>query len=93
MKQYKIIVTILLASCYFLLIERIIILYFFPNTSIELSQIQQNLTPYALIIKIILILIALTIIPAYFIQTIISMSTFYSSHDAHANIHQIIFLS
>jgi hypothetical protein len=66
MKKHKTIITLILAFVYLLLIEKIISLYFFPNIDPFLSEIQQNLAPYASIIKIMLILVALSVIPGYY---------------------------
>jgi len=66
MKQYKNIIIVILALFYLLVILRIIILYLVPNTDLLYNQIQQNLISYVIIIKIILILMALSVIPAYY---------------------------
>jgi hypothetical protein len=66
MKQYKNIIIVILALFYLLVILRIIILYLVPNTDLLYNHIQQNLISYVIIIKIILILMALSVIPAYY---------------------------
>jgi len=66
MNQNKNIILVILTLFYLLVILRIAIVYLFPNTDLQYSQIQQNLISYAIIIKIILILMALSVIPAYY---------------------------
>ncbi|MDD3753467.1 MAG: hypothetical protein PHQ17_02765, partial [Methanobacterium sp.] len=61
MKLNKKFILVFLALFYLIVIQRIITLYLFPDLGINtsLSQLQEEILPYALIIKIILLLIAL----------------------------------
>lgn len=54
---------------YLVVIQRVIILYLFPNTGINnaLSQLQQETLPYMVIIKVALLLIALSMILVFFL--------------------------
>jgi len=65
MKLNKKFILVFLALFYLIVIQRIITLYLFPDLGINtsLSQLQEEILPYALIIKIILLLIALNMIP------------------------------
>jgi hypothetical protein len=66
MNQNKNRIIMILTLFYLLVILRIAILYLFPSTDLLYSQIQQNLISYVIIIKLILILMALSVIPAYY---------------------------
>ena len=67
MKLNKKFILVFLALFYLIVIQRIITLYLFPDLGINtsLSQLQEEILPYALIIKIILLLIALNMIPLF----------------------------
>lgn len=69
MKLNKKFITVILALFYLIVIQRIIILYLFPDvgSNTSLSQLQQETLPYAVIIKIILLLVALNMIPLFLI--------------------------
>lgn len=69
MKLNKKIFIVLLSLFYLLVIQKIISLYLFPKTDFNLflNQTQEDFMPYTIIIKIIIILIALSLIPGYYI--------------------------
>ena len=69
MKLNKKFILVFLALFYLIVIQRIITLYLFPDLCINtsLSQLQEEILPYALIIKIILLLIALNMIPLFIV--------------------------
>ncbi|MDI9435760.1 MAG: hypothetical protein QM396_07110 [Euryarchaeota archaeon] len=69
MKLNKKFILVFLALFYLIVIQRIITLYLFPDLGINtsLSQLQEEILPYALIIKIILLLIALNMIPLFIV--------------------------
>lgn len=66
MNRNKNSIIVILTLFYLLVILRIAILYLFPSTDFQYSQIEQNLISYVIIIKLILILMALSVIPAYY---------------------------
>lgn len=67
MKPNKKVLMVFLALFYLVVIQKIVTLYLFPSTGINtpLSQLQQDILPYAMIIKIVLLLIALSIVFVY----------------------------
>lgn len=69
MKINKKFILVFLALFYLIVIQRIITLYLFPDlgSNNSLSQLQQETLPYAMIIKIILLLIALNMIPLFIV--------------------------
>ncbi len=69
MKLNKKIFLIILIIFYLLVMQKIISMFLFPNNDFNLflGEIQQELSAYGMIIKIIIILIALSIIPGCYI--------------------------
>lgn len=69
MKPNKNLIIVFLILFYLIVIQRVIILYLFPNTGINnaLSQLQQETLPYMVIIKVALLLIALSMILVFFL--------------------------
>nr|WP_319372836.1 hypothetical protein [uncultured Methanobacterium sp.] len=69
MKLNKKFIIVVLALFYLIVIQRIITLYLFPDLGVNssLSQLQQQTLSYAMIIKIILLLMALIMIPVYLV--------------------------
>lgn len=69
MKLNKKLILVILALFYFIVVQRIITLYLFPDVGINtsLSQLPQETLPYAMILKIILLLMALFMIPLFLV--------------------------
>lgn len=69
MKLNKKFIIVFLALFYFIVIQRIITLYLFPDVGVNtsISQLQQETLPYAMIIKIVLLLMALSAIPVFLV--------------------------
>lgn len=69
MKLNKKFIIVLLALFYIIVIQRIITLFLFPDVGVNtsLSQLQQETLSYAIVIKIILLLMALSAIPLFLV--------------------------
>lgn len=69
MKLNKKFIIVFLALFYFIVIQRIITLYLFPDVGVNtsISQLQQETLSYAMIIKIVLLLMALSAIPVFLV--------------------------
>lgn len=68
MKLNKKFIIVFLALFYLLVIQRIITLYLFPDLGVTpINQLQQETLPYVMIIKIVLLLIALSMIPMFLV--------------------------
>jgi hypothetical protein len=69
MKLNKKFIIVFLALFYLIVIQRIITLFLFPDVGVNtsLSQLQQETLSYAIVIKIILLLMALSAIPMFLI--------------------------
>lgn len=69
MKLNKKLILVILALFYFIVVQRIITLYLFPAVGINtsLSQLQQETLPFAMIIKIILLIMALFMMPMFLV--------------------------
>ena len=69
MKLNKKFIIVFLALFYFIVIQRIITLYLFPDVGVNtsISQLQQETLSYVMIIKIVLLLMALSAIPVFLV--------------------------
>lgn len=69
MKLNKKFIIIFLALFYLIIIQKIITLFLFPDVGVNtsLSQLQQETLPYAIVIKIILLLMSLSAIPLFLV--------------------------
>ncbi|AUB55557.1 hypothetical protein [Methanobacterium subterraneum] len=68
MKLNKKFIIVFIVLFYLLVIQRIITLYLFPDLGVTpINQLQQETLPYVMIIKIVLLLIALSMIPMFLV--------------------------
>lgn len=67
MKLNKKFLIVFLALFYLLVVQKLITSYLFPNTdfNITLNQLNQEILPYAIIIKIVIFLIALSVLVVF----------------------------